>query len=204
MGKVLSQAGISLADTYDVEGSIAGIEELETRDVGLVHEMGATIFSERVSGAIRRNQTAALNQSTAIDEIITALPQGPIRVLAVLAMVDTSGRMGDLTISLRAADAGGGAREIPIWIWDASTFRTIRLQDLGTTVARSAMMPDASGVYTPNMMFGNGQPQRLEEIAIRGNTSAFGAGTVQLTTLVYLAFSQTGGISSLGLPMPGW
>ena len=45
MVKILSQAGISLADLYNVEGSIAGIEQLDTRELPIVHEMSGTIFS---------------------------------------------------------------------------------------------------------------------------------------------------------------
>jgi len=76
MPKVLGQVGVSLADAYDIEGSIAGVDELVTRDVSLTHDMAATIFSERVSTAIRRSATAALAQNTLFDRGPTRLRDG--------------------------------------------------------------------------------------------------------------------------------
>ena len=46
----------------------------------------------------------------------------------------------------------------------------------------------------------------INDIAFRGVTSAFGAGTVVLTALIHIAFTHLGGNvpSNFGLPVPGW
>jgi len=38
MSRIQTRAGESLADQYDTPGSVAGVEELLSRDVGLFHE----------------------------------------------------------------------------------------------------------------------------------------------------------------------
>jgi len=204
MVKILSKSGDSLADMYDVEGSIAGIEQLETRELPIVHEMGGTVFSERISGFIRRNVTAAINQSTAFDEVSTGLPAGPYRVLGVYVQADVASRVDRAQVSLRNPLSG---REIPIFIWDVNhdVEKDIRIVENGSAVSEDRALVQAFPVVMPSLGIGRFQPQRVgEEIVFRGASSAFGAGTVLLTSLVYVAFSEVGGISSRGLPVPGW
>ena len=203
MVKILSQSGNSLADTYDVEGSIAGIDELETHELPIVHEMGATVFSERFSGAIRRVTTGAIAQSTTWDLVLDNLPSGITRILAVAVYMDAA-RVNEATVLLR--DENG--REIPIFIWDTNESRvTIRIDDNGTGVVTSnALINVARDV--PSMLFGAGQVQRVADIAFRGTSTAFGAGTVTVTALIYVGHSAIGGVpgntNSRGLPVPSW
>lgn len=202
MVKILSRSGDSLADTYDVQGSIAGIETLESREVSLVHEMGGTLFSERVSGFIRRQVTGDIVQSTTFDFVNADLPNVPYRVLGVSVLASAANKTTQAAVSLRDPISG---REIPIFVWDVANDKTslVRIVENGAASGNFlALIPNQTLV--PNMGIGSGQPQQVNELAFRGKSSAFGAGTVELTMLVYVAFSQIGGLSSRGLPLPGW
>jgi len=203
MVKVLSQAGISLADTYDVEGSIAGIEQLQSEDVQLVHEMGGTIFSERLSGTVRRRTTGAVLQSTAWDQLITDLPVVPFRIAAVAVIADVSGRTSIASIAVRDPISG---REVPIWLWDTTTdlFNDIRIDDDGAGAANIQYLLPTNRTFYPLTGIGTGQPQSVPDLAFRGSTTGFGAGDVTHTALIYIEFAAIGGISSQGLPVPGW
>jgi len=200
--KVLSKSGDSLADTYDVEGSIAGIEQLRPEEITLVHEMGATLFSERMSGAIRRARVEAINQSTVFDVVLTDLPAGNWRVFAVVVFANFVDRVGNVMVAMR--DPGSG-REIPIFLWDTANDAqsTARIVQEGAA-AGNVQMLIPNPLQTPSFGVGSGQPQQVPEIAMRGTSSAFGAGTVAVTTLIYLGLSQIGGLSSRGLPVPSW
>ena len=207
MVKILSQSGNSLADVYDVEGSIAGIDQLETRELPIVHEMGHTVFSERLSGSIRRISSGALAQNLTWDIIIADLPVTPTRVFGVACLVDTAGRTVVATVSVRTAVPSGGEREFPIFNFDTTQgTATCRIQDNGAAVANLNLLENglrAAGPQ-PSMVIGNEQPQPIDRIAFRGLTAGFGAGTVTVTALIYIGFSQVAGISSRGLPIPGW
>jgi len=201
--KILSQSGISLADAYEISGSIAGVEELDPHDVKTVHEMGGTMFSERFSAAIRRRSSGAIAQSIAIDQVIDDLPSTPSRIVGV--QVFTAGvaaRLDHLAVLVRTELA---EREIPIWIYDGTNSRPVRLQDDGAALQTvSLFQPVGENLLLPNMLTGTAQPQTVTEIAIRGLTTAFGAGTLEVITIIHILFSQIAGISSTGLPIPSW
>lgn len=203
--KILSQAGISLADVYDIEGSVAGLEELDVSEVKGVHELGGTIFSERLQGAIDRRTTGAIAQNTDWDIILTALGNIPTRILGVLVFTDDSARIGHATVSVRNPTEG---RELPIFVWDsAEGVITIRMEDDGAGVANHVALANGGSLNItklPSMLIGTELPVTVDEMAFRGRTSAFGAGTVTITALIYRAFTQIGGISSYGLPVPSW
>lgn len=201
MAKILSQAGISLADLYNVEGSIAGIETLLSQDVSLVHELGNVLFSERFSTVIRRSATGDLLQSATFDIVLSDLPAVPFRILNIQAIADTAARLNHATVFQRDV---GAAREIPIWAFDDTTGVewTIRMADEAAATGLTYLSPTAS--FTPGMGGGNNQPQSVEAISIRGLTTAFGAGDVEYIFFIMIAFAQVGGINSKGLPIPGW
>jgi len=199
--KILSRSGDSLADTYDVVGSIAGIEQLESREVSLLHEMGATIFSERLSAFLRRANTGVIAQNITWDIVLTDLPAFPSRILGVTVFADNGGRVENAQVSIR--DAGSG-REIPIFAWEAGNTRaTIRLEDNAGGVGLVSILQNNYGTL-PAMLVGTPAPQTVRDIAFRGDSTGFGAGDVTVTALIYIAFSQVGGISSRGLPVPSW
>ena len=204
MVKVLSQSGNSLADMYDAEGSIAGIEQLETRELPIVHEMGHTLFSERYSSFIRVAESAAIPQSVAFDVVLSDLPAGPFRIFGIAVSGTPASRVALASVAVR--DPGNG-REIPIWMFDSSSDVEIgvRYSDDGAAVAtRNFLRPVQLLEAIPHTQTGVGQPQSVRDIAFRGQSSAFGAGTVVVQALIHLGFSQVGGLSSRGLPVPSW
>jgi len=204
MGKVQDQTGISLADTYDVKGSVAEIEELQTRDISLVHEMGGTIFSERLSSAIRRMESGAITQSSNFDIVINDTPATPSRILsvAVYSLTSSPALVSHVNVAVRH-EAGG--REVPIYTWDSTVDAEVlvRLQDNNTGVQVVNLHRPAIQ-QIPGMLIGSDQRQQVAALTLRGRTLGFGAGTVNIVAVIQLAFSHVGGISSFGLPIPGW
>jgi len=201
--KILSQSGNSLADIYDVEGSIAGIDTLETRELPIVHEMGGTIFSERLTGGMVRLTSTALAQNIAWNVVFEVVTTTMSRVMGVLVFADDSTRVVSAQVSIREPVDG---REMPIHIWDSNEDRvTLRMVDDGAAVAVfDAMLSSMNGPTVPSMMLGGAQPSPINEIAFRGLTTGFGAGTVVCTALIYLLHASVTGLSSRGLPLPSW
>lgn len=201
MPRVLAQAGTSLADVYDVEGSVAGVEELLSRDVQLLHEMGGTVFSERASAAIRLRTTGAIAQNTSWDLAITELPAGMSRVLSAQIISD-SARVDHASLHIVEPIVG---REVAFWAWDTNDDPEVQLRtQLDSVVSEVFLLRPSSGILLPNFLVGDGQPQIISDMAFRGVTTAFGAGTVTVQAMIHIAFSQVGGVSSRGLPVPSW
>jgi len=202
MVKILSQAGNSLADMYDVQGSIAGIDQLETRELPISHEMGATLFSERFSTSIRRAVSGALNQNTDFDVVLGTLPGGPSRLLGITVFTDNAARI------LQAAVLGRdpiAEQEIPLWVWDAANNLDVRMQDDTAALANLAVLIANTGITTPpSFTGGSSQPARVDQIALRGRTTGFGAGTVFIRGLYHIASTTVDSLSSRGLPIPSW
>jgi len=204
--KILSQAGNSLADVYDVEGSIAGIDELETRELGIIHEMGATVFSERLSAQIVRFATAALAQNADFDSTLISPPPNIYRVLGAMVVIDTAGRMSFCQISLRDPITG---REMPFFVWEAGddVESNIRIVENGGAAGNTTILRSQFGPQGPTIGVSDGQPRRVgDEIVFRGRTAGFGAGDVTAVALVHLGITEAvgGSLSSRGLPVPSW
>jgi len=205
MPKVLGQAGVSLADIYDVEGSIAGVEELASRDVGLIHEMGATILSERLRGEVRALSSGAILQTVNFDTVVTDLPAGATRIAAITVVLTAVSEMSHMCISVRDDAA---EREIPIWNWTTGDDEmNIRLELPGAAIANTILArpihpvgPNMPSMLLPFPIGGEG----FSSIAFRGASLTFGAGTVTATALIYLEHCGDTGISSRGLPIPSW
>lgn len=204
MPKVLSQAGSSLADVYDVAGSIAGVEELLSKEVPLVHDMASTIFSERLAGQIVRVTPGAIAQNVAWDEIYATFQGNFTRILDCVVITDDATRIDRATVLVRDPILG---REIPIWMFDdtiADVGIDIRIVQEGAAVGASFALNPALK-HVPSMLFGDNQPYAGgRDIAFRGTTTAFGAGTVIPVLLLYIGYAETQGVSSHGLPIPGW
>lgn len=200
---------MSLADVYNVEGSIAGIETLISKDVSLVHEMGATIFSERVDGEILTVASGDVTQSTSWDLEFpeSAFTPGPFRILGVSVIADNGARIQRCQISIRSDLAIADGLEIPIWVWDSTSgiAATIRWVNNGQAVANESYLVGLGPLgMLPNMGFGLDSVHSTPMVACRGSASAFGAGTVAITAQLYIAQAQIRGLSSRGLPLPGW
>jgi len=208
MVKILSQAGQSLADMYQVEGSIAGIEQLRTDELPIVHEVGATVFSERFRTTYRRVSTGAILQNTDFDLAITNFPEGISRILGVTAFSDDAARITNCTCSVNDP-IGGGGQDFPIWVWSGTTTPPrVRLEDGGTVTTYDLLMPDAGSAIAagaPTFVTVDTQGSRpIRDIYVRGRTTAFGAGNVTIIGLVHFAFSFTGGVSARGARVPSW
>ncbi len=202
MSKVLSQSGISLADQYDVEGSVAGIEDLNSRDVSLVHEMGQTLFSERLGATIRRTSSGAIGQSDVWDNVIVTFPTAPFRILGVIVLSDDATRLSVVTVSIRSTQQ---VREMPIFEWDTNEGAvTSRIDQEGAGAANTSTLIPARSTGWPTLGVGSLSRQEVGAIAFRGSTNAFGAGDVTTIALIHIAFAQQAGLSSYGLPIPGW
>jgi len=92
-------------------------------------------------------------------------------------------------------------------MWDDADdiVKSIRIVENGGASANTAALVMLNPWPVPTMGIGRFSPQSVgREIAFRGTTSAFGAGNVNVTALVYFAFSQIGGLRSSGLPIPSW
>lgn len=201
MPKVLAQAGTSLADIYDVEGSIAGVDQLISEEVHLSHEMGGAIFAERFNAHIQRITTGALNQTTDFDVLSGEVPDAVGRILGISVFAAPIARTARASVAIRDP---GGTREIPLFIFDITndSESNLSIADMAASTLVAALIP--SPVLVPSFSFGSEQPNAMNQLAFRGRTSAFGAGTVSLVALIYIANCAIRGISSHGLPIPSW
>lgn len=205
MPKILSRSGASLADVYDVEGSVAGIENLETKELPIMHEMGATVLSERFTTRIFRVTTGAIAQNIAFRVEEVNLPETPARLLGL--QIITS----DMTRLTRAAVLGTDptlGQDIPLWIWDNITALDfpITMEDAGSSAVFRVLQPLGPPTISPAFMGGKEQQDSMVSSAtLVGLTTGFGAGTVIITALLLLAFPRRdNSVSSKGLPIPSW
>jgi len=206
MPKVLAQAGSSLADVYDVEGSVAGVETLESRDVSLVHEMGATIFSERFGEILFQLSTGALAQSVAWNINITLEPTIN-RILHYAVVADVTARTNKMQLSISDIGSNGLiSTDCPFWSWETGVGtdidKAINHMLNGSIVSKrifTSLSPPG-----PTLASGTAQRNVVNQLAFRGQALPFGAGTVTLTALVLVGQLITRGVSSKGLPLPGW
>jgi len=203
--RIRSQAGISVSDQYDFEGSSDGIEEFEVRTIQGVHDFGPTLFSERLMGRIDRSVSSALLQNAEVDVDLGAFPSLPSRVYGFQVFVDTASRLTNLNINIAAER--GTIREFPVWIWDGSGEQTVRLIDNGAAVGDVTLLtPTAPTQVQQFLLIGNGQPLEVANVEMRGLTSGFGAGTVTVTVLTFIAFPGTtsGALATFGSSLPSW
>jgi len=203
MAKILSQAGKSLADVYDVQGSIAGVDQLLTEDVSLTHDMSSTIFSERLQGFLFRLTSGDIVASASFQ--LTLVVSIPIyRVMAVYVQADQASRTDRVQVSLRQVQGG---REIPMFIWDSANDveSSILIVENDAAATNDFALVQASPATMPIIGMGSDQPALVgDEIVMRGTASAFGAGNVEVVALVYIANARLGGLSSVGLAVPSW
>ncbi len=202
MAKILSKSGDSLADVYDVEGSQAGVENLESKDVHLVHEMGATIFNERLASRVLALSSGAVAASTAWN--VNFSVSRNTRILALACVTDNVGRITANQVSITSGPAVDNT-EVPIWGWLGASdgSRVLSVMIAGVVANRTVLIPGLVGEI-PNLLIGTDSPRPAQTITMRGVSNAFGAGTVETQVLVLFGFAQTEGLSSRGLPIPGW
>ncbi len=206
MTKILSRAGASLADIYDVEGSIAGIEQLETRELPIVHEMGATVLSERFTTRIFRITTGALAQNILFAVELTTLPETPARLLGVQVIATDGGRVDRCAVLATDPTLG---QDFPLWVFDAGTpaNEVIAMEDAGVHALFGLLVPRTGINAFPSFVGGRVQQDSMvSSVTLSGDTTGFGAGTVTVTALLLLAFPRNDGSrrAALGRPIPSW
>lgn len=206
--KVLGDGGRSLADAYDVEGSIVGVDELDVRTIRGFHEMGSTMFSERLRATVRLISSGAIAASTNWDIILQGVEVTPsTRIAAVAVIVGTTARVSHCNVSLHNV---GNGRDLPLFLWDTVVDGEVfwRAQIDGGAVANNLLLlPTVNIPAIPSMMVrARGVQSGITEIAFRGRTTAFGAGTVTSTALFSTYHLEDRGTvpSNEGLPIPSW
>jgi len=210
--KILGQAGISLADTYDVEGSAVDVENLETKDVNLVDEMGSRTFSERLLSFVVNMPTGAIAASTAFSATLPSaalgLPDfGPNRILGVTVL--NMGDAADITRVCLSLEEVSTGFEYPIWEWDDATgVEVSALWDIGSGEANVQILIPIS-YRLPELAIRTGNARQMPNLRMRGSTSAGVGVTVVIRALWHLARPYTsdpspGEVQSHGLPLPGW
>lgn len=207
MPKILSQSGTSLADTYDVEGSIAGVDNLESRDVHLFDEMGGRVFSERLQSFFIRMTTGLILQDTNFDIIAGGVPDSPNRVLAISVLVAGGDRIDRASVSLNDTE---GETDMVLFAWNTSSDVGIitRWEELGNLASDLLLVPTAPP-NLPALMTRTGPGKSMPDLALRGRSTGFGAGTTECVAIIHICRANPGNPapgapSSHGLPLPGW
>jgi len=205
--KILSQAGVSLADVYDIEGSVVGLENLDVGDIQGVHELGGQIHSERLQAFLIRMTTGAILQSTAFDITAGGIPDSINRVLNVFVFSDVAARLHFAQVGILGQGAAG---EIPMWSWDSTSDAEydVRLT-IGGAAAGAELAARSPNPFVPQLLMRLGPNKLMPDLSFRGQTLAFGAGTVTVQALVLIARPNEGNPppgspSSHGLPIPSW
>lgn len=206
--KVLGQVGVSIADQYDVQGSIAGVDELDVEDIKGVHELGATMFSERLSARVSTGSTAALAQSQGFSLLFPAtvnpligIPAGITRILGISIFADAD-RIDTCQLSIRDDELN---RDVPLFVWNTATDEVVGIKmDSSATNIFYLRSLNPLPWAAASLILGSEQRESAAQIIVRGGSTAFGAGTVTLTARIYFAFALQQGLSSYGVPVPGW
>ena len=203
MAKILSKSGDSLADNYDVAGSVAGIDQLNSEDVNLVHEMGGQLVSERMGARVLVIPSGLIAQSTAfITNFFTG--NGITRILAIQVVTNGIGGLANLAVSV-TTPVGVTSTDVPLFGWDSTGGLAVAIQVLiNNTLATLSMLTPEAAIQVPQIMMGQNQAEPVSTLTMRGLTNAFGGGTIETTALIYTASPNVGGLSSRGLPMPSW
>jgi hypothetical protein len=210
MPKILAQAGISLADSYDVEGSIVGVEDLNAGDVSLIHEMGGTIMAERLQSFILRITPTAPAQNTNFSATSGELPDCANRILGAVVTIPRANATDIQNCSLSIQN-GSIDRQIPFWTFDVGldVEARIRFDVDGAGIADITQLRPVGGIQLPTLVTRLGLGERMPNIRFNGSTTGFGAGTVAINAWVHICrpnpeVPTPGHPSSHGLPLPGW
>lgn len=210
MVKVLAQAGISLADVYDVEGSIAGVDQLDVTEVKAVHDLGPQIHSERLLSVLIQQNSTALAQNLTWNLTTGNFPDSVARMFGMALFADVAGRLTSASVHITDTDTG---REMPLFAWESVTgvFIPTRWSNNGAAVATLQLLRPGPGAVNmiPTLLTRMGGSGQMPTITFRGVTAGFGAGTVTCFLVYHIARPNrvtpvAGDPSSHGLPIPGW
>ena len=203
--KIEAQSGISLADIYDVPGSQAGPETLFPEEVHLVHELGATIFSERLATFLLLADSTAVAQSTVWDIVLAGIPDSINRLASIAVIADVAGRVDHCQVSI--GEPCTGADQI-IWAWDNAVDSQLNVRAFGGNIILLRPVVELAG-GAPNLLTRTGTCRLMPNLIFRGISTAFGAGTVQAQAMIQVIRANPGAPgpgepSSHGLPLPSW
>lgn len=216
MTRTQSDVGSSLPLLYDTVGQrTSGNSDLNDRDIALVHELGAQALAERVRSRFVLLQSGAINQSTAFVAVManaTIAALGRMaRLINVVLFVDTAARVDNATVNVERNDNTLG---VPLYSWNTTqgTTRTVRLD--GVTGNRNVLVPDAAGAAMIRVPYTyvrvtaapvNAIDTDAEEIVLRGTTTAFGVGTVEVAALLHFLVFDTASLPGVpAIPLPSW
>ncbi len=208
--KILSQAGASLADVYDVEGSVVGLEALDVEDIKGVHELGGQIHSERLLSVLIQQNSTALAQNLTWNLTTGNFPDSIARLFGMALFVDTAARVTSASVHITDSDTG---REMPLFAWEAVTGLEIptRWSNNGAAVATFQLLRPGVGApaQIPTLLTRMGGSRQTPTITFRGVTAGFGAGTVTCFLVYHIARPNRvvpvpGDPLSHGLPIPSW
>jgi len=202
--KILGRAGVSLSDVYDVEGSAAPIDTLLSKDIHLSHEMGGQILSERLASFMLIAGTGTISQSSDFTADAAALPDCVNRILGVQVITNVTSRVNEANVVIST-----GGLEFPIFVWDDANDveAEIRFAPEGSLGNKFLLMPSLPVLQT--LALRSELARTMPTIRLRGQTTAFGAGTVIIDAIIYVARGNretpaAGEPSSHGLPLPSW
>lgn len=222
--KTQAPFGSELAKLYDTEGQRIGSPgaELESDRIILTHEMGQLMMSERLRVAIRQCWSGAVPQSSTFESIMTDLPDSPVRILGFFPFtLPGVGAVTDFTTVTLCAREGNEPREMPLWNWSGAATGAVYLParfqpTAGLALGNYQMLVNAFGVSTGHLPFATmpslivkannvvGPRASVDDLVLRGTTSAFGAGTREVFVHVMIAFPFPFVEGEAGLPVPSW
>jgi len=214
LAKILAKVGDSLADSYDVVGSIAGTEELVSREVSLIHEMGSTIFSERLTSHITKISSGSLAQNASFDVVSSPFEECANRISMVQFIADAASKFKFCSLMLEDPN---GDLEFPIDVWCSAAATTsgsadseagIRFDPDGTGAASMSWLRPTLA-FEPTVISRMGGVTGIPTLIFRGTASAFGGGTAELFCYVHHMRPASlnplpGAERSHGLPLPSW
>jgi len=206
--KILSQAGVSLADVYDVEGSVVGLENLDVSDIKGVHDLGPQIHSERLQVFNLIADSTAVAQNVTWNIELGAFPDSINRLLSVFVMADTAARTAHCAISIRDPLS---LIDHVIWAWQSVVDIEANLLWAAPTVGTQVGLRVLAGPRgdVPTLIARTGASAAMPTLFFRGLSLGFGAGTVRVRALIQIARPDEGNPapgapSSHGLPIPSW
>jgi len=207
--KILAQTGTSLADVYDIEGSIVGVDELEAHEVNVVHDLGPQIQSERLRSFIEVIDGGVVAQNITWGVALLPFPDCVNRIVTISVVSDVDSRILNCSVALKE---GSSAIEYPLWVWDQTDDETSPyIWDDGSGSAVFNMMRPIHNLPggVPCIATRGGDASDMPNLIFRGTSTGFGAGDVRARAIIQVIrptsrVPAAGEPSSHGLPFPSW
>ncbi len=216
MPRSQAAGGSSLAQIYDTVGTVLqSSAEIRGDEITLNHEMGQLLFAEGFRATVRRIEAVNIAQNSSFNAVLENLPGTPFRLNNFVVFSDDVTAAADLdhcTLSLRDLEQ---TREVPVFQWETadgiavSRFNADAALGIGnfTILSLNARSIQTMATINQGRISDPSGQVGISELALRGRTGAFGAGTRNIKCNIALIFSlsPTGGsIRSRGLALPSW